>query len=51
METRAQQTVGARWPGGQVAAMERQGLLDDRLTVAHGTGSRRRNARSSRATV
>jgi cytosine/adenosine deaminase-related metal-dependent hydrolase len=36
METRAQQMVGAQWPGGLIAAMERQGLLDDRLTVAHG---------------
>ncbi len=36
METRAQQAVGARWPGGLVAEMERQGLLDDRLSIAHG---------------
>ncbi|HME25503.1 MAG TPA: amidohydrolase family protein [Acetobacteraceae bacterium] len=36
METRAQEAVGARWPGGLVAEMERQGLLDDRLSVAHG---------------
>jgi cytosine/adenosine deaminase-related metal-dependent hydrolase len=36
METRAQAVVGARWPGGLVAEMDRQGLLDDRLSVAHG---------------
>jgi 5-methylthioadenosine/S-adenosylhomocysteine deaminase len=36
METSAQETVGKRWPGGLVAEMERQGLLDDRLSVAHG---------------
>jgi 5-methylthioadenosine/S-adenosylhomocysteine deaminase len=36
METRAQAVVGARWPGGLVAEMERQELLDDRLSVAHG---------------
>jgi cytosine/adenosine deaminase-related metal-dependent hydrolase len=36
METRAQQAVGARWPGGLVAEMERQGLLDAGLSVAHG---------------
>jgi 5-methylthioadenosine/S-adenosylhomocysteine deaminase len=36
METRAQATLGARWPGGLIAEMERQGLLDDRLSVAHG---------------
>jgi 5-methylthioadenosine/S-adenosylhomocysteine deaminase len=36
METRAQEMVGRRWPGGLVAEMERQGLLDDRLSVAHG---------------
>jgi 5-methylthioadenosine/S-adenosylhomocysteine deaminase len=36
METRAQAAVGARWPGGLVAEMERQGLLDDRLSIAHG---------------
>lgn len=36
METRAQAAVGARRPGGLVAEMERHGLLDDRLSVAHG---------------
>ena len=36
METHAQAAVGARWPGGLVVEMERQGLLDDRLSVAHG---------------
>ncbi len=36
METRAQGALGARWPGGLVAEMERHGLLDDRLSVAHG---------------
>src|SRR5215472_4018885 len=42
METRAQEAVGARWPGGLVAEMERQGLLDDRLSVAHGIWLTRR---------
>ncbi|MGH7154124.1 MAG: amidohydrolase family protein, partial [Acetobacteraceae bacterium] len=36
METRAQAVVGARWPGGLVAEMARQDLLNDRLAVAHG---------------
>jgi len=36
METRAQAAVGARWSDGLVAEMERQRLLDDRLSVAHG---------------
>jgi 5-methylthioadenosine/S-adenosylhomocysteine deaminase len=36
METSGQAAVGARWPGGLVVEMERQGLLDDRLSVAHG---------------
>ena len=36
METRAQAMVGRRWHGGLVAEMQRQGLVDDRLSVAHG---------------
>ena len=37
METRAQATLGARgWPGGLVAAMARQRLLGEWLSVAHG---------------
>ena len=37
METRAQAAIGARgWPGGLVAAMARQGMLGDWLSVAHG---------------
>ncbi len=36
METRAQAALGARWPGGLVAEMERRRLLDGRLSVAHG---------------
>ena len=37
METRAQAGIGARgWPGGLVAEMERQGLLGEWLSVAHG---------------
>ena len=37
LETRAQAAYGqARWPGGTVAEMERQGLLGERLSVAHG---------------
>lgn len=36
LETRAQRLAGMRWPGGTVAEMERQGLLDERLSVAHG---------------
>jgi 5-methylthioadenosine/S-adenosylhomocysteine deaminase len=36
-ETRAQGAYGQRlWPGGTVAEMERQGLLNERLSVAHG---------------
>jgi len=36
METRAQAAIGARgWPGGLVAAMARQGLLGEWLSVAH----------------
>lgn len=36
METRAQASLNARWPGGLVAEMERQGLLEGTLTCAHG---------------
>ena len=36
LETRAQRRAGLRWPGGTVTEMERQGLLDGRLSVAHG---------------
>jgi len=37
LETRAQAAYGqARWPGGTVAEMDRQGLLNERLSVAHG---------------
>ncbi|WP_428483207.1 amidohydrolase family protein [Rhodopila sp.] len=36
LETRAQASLNARWPGGLVAEMERQGLLDGSLTCAHG---------------
>ncbi len=37
LETRAQALVGQRkWRGGTVAEMHRQGLLDSRLSVAHG---------------
>jgi 5-methylthioadenosine/S-adenosylhomocysteine deaminase len=37
METRAQAEIGARrWPNGLVSEMERQGLLDEALSVAHG---------------
>lgn len=36
METRIQAAIGARWPDGLVAEMERQGLLDSGLSVAHG---------------
>ncbi len=35
LETEAQARVGARWPGGTVGEMARQGLLDERLSVAH----------------
>jgi 5-methylthioadenosine/S-adenosylhomocysteine deaminase len=36
LETRAQADYGRRrWPGGTVAEMERQGLLGERLSVAH----------------
>ena len=37
LETRAQARLGhGRWPGGTVGEMERQGLLDEGLSVAHG---------------
>jgi len=36
METRAQASLNARWPGGLVAEMQRQGLLEGSLTCAHG---------------
>ncbi len=37
METRAQAEIGARlYPGGLVAAMAQEGLLDGNLSVAHG---------------
>lgn len=37
LETRPQADAGRRaWPGGTVAEMARQGLLDDRLSLAHG---------------
>jgi 5-methylthioadenosine/S-adenosylhomocysteine deaminase len=36
METRAQAALNPRWPGGLVAEMQRQGLLEGRLTCAHG---------------
>jgi 5-methylthioadenosine/S-adenosylhomocysteine deaminase len=37
METRAQAEIGARgWPGGLVVEMEREGLLGEWLSVAHG---------------
>jgi 5-methylthioadenosine/S-adenosylhomocysteine deaminase len=37
LETRAQAALGqARWPGGTVAEMDRQGLLTGSLSVAHG---------------
>ena len=36
METRAQAGIGARWPGGLIAEMERRGLLGEWLSAAHG---------------
>ncbi len=36
LETRAQAALNGRWAGGLVAAMEREGLLQGRLTCAHG---------------
>ena len=36
LETRAQASLNARWPGGLVAEMAREGMLEGRLTCAHG---------------
>ncbi|MBO0709962.1 MAG: amidohydrolase family protein [Acetobacteraceae bacterium] len=36
LETRAQASLNRRWPGGLVAEMAREGLLEGRLTCAHG---------------
>ncbi len=36
LETRAQASLNPKWPDGLVAEMERHGLLDSRLTCAHG---------------
>jgi 5-methylthioadenosine/S-adenosylhomocysteine deaminase len=36
METRTQALLNVRWPGGLVAEMLRQGLLEGQLTCAHG---------------
>jgi 5-methylthioadenosine/S-adenosylhomocysteine deaminase len=36
LETRAQESLNSRWEGGLVAEMERAGMLDGRLTCAHG---------------
>ncbi|HUN40226.1 MAG TPA: amidohydrolase family protein [Acetobacteraceae bacterium] len=36
METRAQASLNPRWRGGLVTEMQRQGLLEGRLTCAHG---------------
>ena len=36
METRAQSIVGTRFQGGLIAEMQRQSLLDGRISVAHG---------------
>ncbi len=36
LETRAQASLNGRWPGGLVAEMERNGMLEGRLTCAHG---------------
>lgn len=36
LETRAQASLNPRWPGGLVAAMAREGMLEGRLTCAHG---------------
>ena len=51
METRAQQAVGARWPGGLVAEMERQACWMIDCPSHTGSGSRSRNAKCWRATV
>ena len=36
LETRAQASLNRRWPGGLVAEMAREGMLEGRLTCAHG---------------
>ncbi len=36
LETRAQASLNARWEGGLVAAMAREGMLEGLLTCAHG---------------
>lgn len=36
LETHAQASLNPRWPGGLVAEMERQGMLEGSLTCAHG---------------
>jgi 5-methylthioadenosine/S-adenosylhomocysteine deaminase len=36
LETRLQASLNARWPGGLVSEMERQGMLRGPLTCAHG---------------
>jgi len=36
LETQAQASLNARWPGGMVAVMAREGMLEGRLTCAHG---------------
>jgi 5-methylthioadenosine/S-adenosylhomocysteine deaminase len=36
LETKAQASLNARWPGGLVAQMQREGMLDGTLTCAHG---------------
>jgi cytosine/adenosine deaminase-related metal-dependent hydrolase len=36
LETRAQASLNVRWPGGLVAEMEREGMLEGVLTCAHG---------------
>jgi 5-methylthioadenosine/S-adenosylhomocysteine deaminase len=36
LETRAQASLNRNWPGGLVAEMQRQGMLEGRLTCAHG---------------
>ncbi len=36
LETRAQASLNHLWPGGMVAAMAREGMLEGRLTCAHG---------------
>jgi 5-methylthioadenosine/S-adenosylhomocysteine deaminase len=36
LETREQESLNRRWPGGLVAEMARAGMLEGRLTCAHG---------------